>query len=246
MQQLSCFWHVWTEEKKIVKKSLQPTQNSRHTSCLCMCTLWHVEFLNEQECVHKRLSSPLHLGTLHDVFVQMISRARRQPNYLSSSVSSEPKHTSTLAHTHQPVHIPQGCLSATMLHRCVMEAITLLLSASNVELVVFSSFSTLCLIIWTLWYFVLMYFIWRHSRLLAYFEFCNLEAHKGQKMFRALLKACWDHWPPVKSFSLLWHYRGKNKSVEMNPLVLGLRVALKCLQTCFSFHMVPIKYCSGL
>lgn len=99
-----------------------------------MCTLWHVEFLNEQECVHKRLSYPLHLGTLHDVFVQMISLARRQPNYLSSSVSSEPKRTSTLAHTHRPVHIPQGRLSATPLHHCVMEAITLLLSAGNVAL----------------------------------------------------------------------------------------------------------------
>lgn len=119
---------------KNVKKSLQPTQNSRHTSCLSMCMLWHVEFLNEQECVHKRLSSPLHLGTLHDVFVQMISLACRQPNYLSSSVSSEPKGTSTLAHTHRPVHIPRGCLSATRLHHSVMEAITLLLSAGNVEL----------------------------------------------------------------------------------------------------------------
>ena len=96
--------------------------------------LWHVEFLNEQECVHKRLSSPLHLGTLHDVFVQMISLARRQPNYLSSSVSSEPKRTSTLAHTHRPIHIPQGRLSATLLPHCVMEAITLPLSAGSVEL----------------------------------------------------------------------------------------------------------------
>lgn len=95
--------------------------------------LWHVEFLNEQECVHKRLSSPLHLGTLHDVFVQMISLARRQPNYLSSSVSSEPKRTSKHTHT-QAVHIPQGCLSATPLHHCVMEAITPLLRAGDVEL----------------------------------------------------------------------------------------------------------------
>lgn len=93
-----------------------------------MCVLWHVEFLNEQECVHKSLSSPLHLGTLHDVFVQMISLARRQPNYLSSSVSGEPKRTSTLIHTRRPVHIPQGCLSATLLPHCVMEAITLPLS----------------------------------------------------------------------------------------------------------------------
>lgn len=119
---------------KSVKKSLQPTQNSTHTSCLSMCTLWHVEFLNEQECVHKRLSSPLHLGTLHDVFVQMISLAHRQPNYLSSSVSSEPKLTSALTHTHRPIHIPQGCLSATLLPQCVMEAITLLLRAASVEL----------------------------------------------------------------------------------------------------------------
>lgn len=106
MWQLTCFWHVAAETKKSknVKKSPQFTQNSRHTSCLSMCTLWHVEFLNEQECVHKRLSSPLHLGTLHDVFVQMISLARRQPNYLSSSVSSEPKRTSTLAHTHSCTH----------------------------------------------------------------------------------------------------------------------------------------------
>lgn len=96
-----------------------------------MCMLWHVEFLNEQECVHKRLSSPLHLGTLHDVFVQMISLACRQPNYLSSSVSSEPKRTSTLTHTHRSIHIPQCRLSATLLPHCVMEAITLLL---NVEL----------------------------------------------------------------------------------------------------------------
>lgn len=99
-----------------------------------MCMLWHVEFLNEQECVHKRLSSPLHLGTLHDVFVQMISLACRQPNYLSSSVSSEPKRTLTLTHIHRRIHIPQGCQSATLLHHCVMEAITLLLSAYDVEL----------------------------------------------------------------------------------------------------------------
>lgn len=98
-----------------------------------MCMLWHVEFLNEQECVHKRLSSPLDLGNLHDVFVQMISLACRQPNYLSSSVSSEPKRTSTLAYTHRSIHIPQDCLSATLLPHCVMEAITLLLSAGNVE-----------------------------------------------------------------------------------------------------------------
>lgn len=90
--------------------------------------------LNEQECVHKRLSSPLHLGTLHGVFVQMISLARRQPNYLSSSVSGKPKRTSTYSRTHTPVHIPQGCLSATLLHYCVMEAITLLLIAGSVEL----------------------------------------------------------------------------------------------------------------
>lgn len=117
---------------KNVLKSLQPTQISRHASCLWMCMLWHVEFLNEQECVHKRLCSPLHLGTLHDVFIQMISLACRQPNYLSSSVSSEPKRTSTLAHTHGPKHIPQGSLSATPLQHCVMEAITLLLGAANV------------------------------------------------------------------------------------------------------------------
>lgn len=87
---------------KNVKKSLQPTQSSTYTSCLSVCMLWHVEFLNEQECVHKRLCSPLHLGTQHDVFVQMISPACRQPNYLSSSVGSEPKRTSTLTHTHSP------------------------------------------------------------------------------------------------------------------------------------------------
>lgn len=103
-----------------------------------MWTFWHVEFLNEQECVHKRSSSPLHLGTLHDVFVQMISLACRQPNYLSSTVSSEPKRTSTLAHTQRPVHIPQGeaseCHSPSLLPLCVMEAITLLLSTGTVEL----------------------------------------------------------------------------------------------------------------
>lgn len=87
---------------KNVKKFLQPTQSSTYTSCLSVCMLWHVEFLNEQECVHKRLRSPLHLGTQHDVFVQMISPACRQPNYLSSSVGSEPKRTSTLTHTHSP------------------------------------------------------------------------------------------------------------------------------------------------
>lgn len=91
--------------------------------------LWHVEFLNEQECVHKRLSSPLHLRTLHDVFVQMISLAHRQPNYLSSSVSSKAKRTSVHSRTHRPVHIPQGCLSETLLRHCVMEAIRLVLSA---------------------------------------------------------------------------------------------------------------------
>lgn len=135
MNLLTCFcWVKKISTTKNVKKSLQPTQNSRHTSCLSMCMLWHVEFLNEQECVHKRLSSPLHLGTLHDVFVQMISLARRQPNYLSSSVSSEPKRTSTLTHTHRRIHIPQGRQSATLLHHCVMEAITLLFGAGNVEL----------------------------------------------------------------------------------------------------------------
>lgn len=123
------------------KRSQQPTQKQHaHFLCVCMCVcacvcvLWHVEFLNEQECVHKRLSSTLHLGTQHDVFVQMISLARRQPNYLSSSVSSEPKRTSTLTHTHRSVHIPQGRPSATLLPHCVMEAITLPLSAGSVEL----------------------------------------------------------------------------------------------------------------
>lgn len=61
----------------------------------------------------QRLSSTLHLGTLHDVFVQMISRACRQPNYLSSSVSSRPKITSprlyvrrhTFSHTHTRSHV---------------------------------------------------------------------------------------------------------------------------------------------
>lgn len=124
-----------------------------------MCMLWHVEFLNEQECVHKRLSSLLHLGTLH-VFVQMISLACRQPNYLSSSVSSEPKRTST----HRSIHIPQGCLSATLLPHCVMEAITLLPSTGNVEhgktrpapgytvKVIFTIIPTHWLLIWTLFF----------------------------------------------------------------------------------------------
>lgn len=54
----------------------------------------------------------LHLGTLHDVFVQMISLACRQPNYLSPSVSSRSKITSprlfvrrrTHTHTHTRAH----------------------------------------------------------------------------------------------------------------------------------------------
>lgn len=108
-----------------------PRKNSTHTSCLSMCMLWHVEFLNEQECVHKRLSSPLHLGNLHDVFVQMISLACRQPNYLSSSDSSEPKRTSTRAHIHR-VYTHTTGLSECCPPPCVMEAITLLLSVGDV------------------------------------------------------------------------------------------------------------------
>lgn len=69
-----------------------------------MCVRWYVQLLNEQECAHKRLGSLLHLGNLHDVFVHMISPACRQPNYLSSTVGSEPRHTPTLAYTHGPAH----------------------------------------------------------------------------------------------------------------------------------------------
>lgn len=101
---------------KNVKTSLQPTQNSRRTSCLSVRLLWHVEFLNEQECVHKRLSSPLHLGKLHDVFVQMISLACRQPNYLSSSVSSKPKPTSTHSHTHTDTEACTHTIGLSELH----------------------------------------------------------------------------------------------------------------------------------
>lgn len=63
----------------------------------------------------QKVELSLHLGAVHDVFVQMISPACRQPNYLSSRVGSKPKLTWTLAFTHRPVHIPQGCLSATLL-----------------------------------------------------------------------------------------------------------------------------------
>lgn len=71
----------------------------------------------------QRLSSTLDLGTLHDVFVQMISLACRQPNYLSSSVGSRPKSTSPRSHartrTHTgPIDTPQGRLSATLLQQC--------------------------------------------------------------------------------------------------------------------------------
>lgn len=49
-QKLTCF--CWRgvgrsgtiSTTKNVKKSLQPTQNSRHTSCLSACMLWHAEF----------------------------------------------------------------------------------------------------------------------------------------------------------------------------------------------------------
>lgn len=72
----------------------------------------------------QRLSATLHLGTLHDVFVQMISLACRQPNYLSSSVSSGPKiispclcvrgHTLARTHTRANRHAtgPSECHSA--------------------------------------------------------------------------------------------------------------------------------------
>lgn len=56
--------------------------------CLCVCSgMW--SFWMSRNVYTKGWASPLHLGTLHDVFVQMISLACRQPNYLSSSVSSE-------------------------------------------------------------------------------------------------------------------------------------------------------------
>lgn len=66
----------------------------------------------------QRLSSTLDLGTLHDVFVQMISLACRQPNYLSSSVGSRPKSTSPCSHArahtqaHRHATGPSECHSA--------------------------------------------------------------------------------------------------------------------------------------
>lgn len=111
-----------------VKKSLQPTQQPSHFLSVCAYALACGVSEWAGMCTQK-VELSLHLGTLHDVFVQMISPACRQPNYLSPSVSSEPKRTLTHTHTHRPIHIPQGCLSATLLPHCVMEAITLLLTA---------------------------------------------------------------------------------------------------------------------
>lgn len=64
----------------------------------------------------QRLSSTLHLGTLHDVFVQMISLACRQPNYLSSSVSSRPKITSPRLYVRRDTHTHTLSLTRTHTH----------------------------------------------------------------------------------------------------------------------------------
>lgn len=111
----------------------------------------------------QRLSSTLHLGTLHDVFVQMISLACRQPNYLSSSVSSRSKITSprlcvrgrthSLARTHTRAHKhatgPSECHSAPavswklLLCRSVLKFRGLIVLGG--EAAVFSGVLILCL-----------------------------------------------------------------------------------------------------